>query len=60
MNKQDAEIARLETEGYQFSNLIATNPDAENQDDSPQTALMVKKDGHGSQYREVSPDGAIN
>jgi hypothetical protein len=61
VNKQESAMASLEKQGFRFSNWIATNPDANNVDQADQqTALMVKRSKHGTEYREVSPDGSIN
>jgi hypothetical protein len=62
--KQAVAIAKLEGNGFQFSNWIPALPDAENQpseSDPRMTAVMVKRIGsHGHEYREVEPDGTVN
>jgi hypothetical protein len=62
--KQAVAIAKLEGNGFQFSNWIPACPNADGQpseSDPRMTAVMVKRNGpHGHEYREVEPDGAVN
>jgi hypothetical protein len=50
---QDAAIARLEKNGWTFSNWVA--------DGDAQVAVMVRQGAtrHGRQYCEVEPDGEV-
>ena len=61
---QQRGIASLEECGFKFFNWIAANPDADNQPsegtEAAQVAVMVKRSKHGTEYREVEPDGTIN
>lgn len=54
---QDAAIARLERQGWQFSNWISAHDDA---DPDAQCAVLVKHPHPGStHYAEVNPDGSV-
>lgn len=58
---QDAEIAKLERQGYVFSNWIPAHPDAENEPAGDgEIAVMVKRNRHRTEYREIEPDGTVN
>jgi hypothetical protein len=61
---QERGIKRLEGAGFRFSNWIPAQPDADNQPtpgtEGRQTAVMVKRSRHGTEYREVDPDGSVN
>lgn len=61
--QQEQAIMSLEKQGFRFSNWIATNPDAENEEQAGerQTAVMKRKPNrYTTEYREVAPDGTIN
>lgn len=61
MTPQERAIRKLESEGFHFSNWIANHPDAEGEAiGEGQTAVMVKRRGPRTEYREVEPDGTVN
>jgi hypothetical protein len=60
---QEQVMHKLEKQGFKFSNWIPAHPDADNNsmdDDAGQVAVMIKRSTHGSEYREVEPDGTVN
>lgn len=67
MNEQEITMARLEKLGFNFSNWITAQPDADgNPIGSGLSAVMVKlrrapiTGRHWHEYREVGPDGSTN
>lgn len=61
-NAQDISIAKLEREGWRFSNWIAGLPGPNGEQcDETRIAVMVKRGvtRFGREYREVDPDGTI-
>lgn len=55
--------ADLVKKGFEFSNWIAAQPDAEGNplDETKGTMVFTKRRGrHGTEYREIEPDGSVN
>lgn len=58
---QEIAIAKLERQGFRFSNWIAACPDADGgSTDGQQTAVMIRSKRYTHEYREVEPDGSVN
>ena len=60
MTKQELSMVALEKRGFKFSNWIEDRTPGAYGNEPQQSALMVKKDRHGHQYREVDTDGSIH